>query len=311
MNVKTLYNLLDDYLERLESLNYSEVTRRTVYYNCLDCVKWLEKCHGTETADGIRKAHLEAWQKHLRTRRTGKGLPLKARSVNKRVECVKGFFKYLVEFGFMQKATLDILRYLKEPKVLPVGVLENRDMRRMLKKITLSNTNGYRDRTILELMYSCGLRAGEVVNLNVGNIDFTHKLAKVRGKGDKERMVPVGKTAMRCLETYVKAVRPFMLLAGHEEALFVNATGTRLQYHTLRLIIKEHALNANLKEHITTHSFRRSCATELIRGGANLYHVKELLGHEDLQSLKHYTKLTINDLRKTHAKYHPRERNKC
>ena len=310
MNVKTLYNLLDDYLERQESLNYSKVTRRTVYYNCLDCVKWLEKCHGTETPDGIRKAHLEAWQKHLRTRRTRKGLPLKARSVNKRVECVKGFFKYLVEFGFMQKATINILRYVKEPKVLPVGVLENRDMRRMLKKITLSNTNGYRDRTILELMYSCGLRAGEIVNLNVGNIDFTHKLAKVRGKGDKERMVPVGKTAMKCLETYAKAVRPFMLLAGHEEALFVNATGTRLQYHTLRLIVKEHALNANLKEHITTHSFRRSCATELIRGGANLYHVKELLGHEDLQSLKHYAKLTITDLRKTHANYHPRERDK-
>ena len=308
--MKTLYDLLDEYLERQESLRYSKVTRRTVFYNCLSCIKWLWKTHGVTTADTIRKAHLQNWQKHLASRRTEKGLPLKARSINKNVESVRGFFKYLVELGFMQKKTCETLRYVKEPKLLPVGVLENKEMRRMLGKVPLSNTTGYRDRTILELMYSCGLRAGEIVSLNVNNIDFTHKLAKVRGKGDKERMVPVGRTAIRCLETYVKAVRPFMLLAGDEEALFINSTGTRLQYHTLRLIIKEHAKNAKLKEHITTHSFRRSCATELIRGGANLYHVKELLGHEDLQSLKHYTKLTITDLRKTHAKYHPREREK-
>jgi len=306
--MKTLDHLLKDYLERLESLNYSKVTRRTVFYNCLDIIKWLGKTHGVKTADMLRKTHLEGWQKHLATRRTRKGLPLKPRSVNKKIECVKGFLKYLVEFGFMQKRTSDVLRYIKQPQVLPVGVLENRDMRKMFRKIDTSSMTGYRDKTILELMYSCGLRAGEIVKLDVRNIDFTHSLAKVMGKGSKERMVPVGKTAIRCLETYIKAVRPFMLLAGSEEALFLNATGTRLQYHTLRLIIIEHAGNVKLKEHITTHSFRRSCATELIRGGANLYHVKELLGHEDLQSLKHYTKLTITDLRKTHAKYHPRER---
>lgn len=307
--MRTLDDLLERYLERQESLNYGKVTRRTVYYNCLDCVKWLRKTHGVSTPDTVRKAHLEAWQKHLKARRTGKGLPLKPRSINKRIECVRGFFKYLAEFGYMQKRTCDVLRYIKQPRVLPVGVLENRDMKKMLRKINTSSPAGYRDRTILELMYSCGLRAGEVVNLDVKDVDFTHSLAKVMGKGGKERMVPVGKTALRCLETYMKAVRPFMLLAGDEEALFINNSGTRLRYHTLRLIIIEHSGNVKLKEHITTHSFRRSCATELIRGGANLYHVKELLGHEDLQSLKHYTKLTITDLRKTHAKFHPRERN--
>ena len=310
MSTKTLYNLLDDYLERLESLNYSKTTRKVIFYNCLECVKWLEKAHEANTASVLRKGHIESWQRHLVARKTRKGFPLKARSINKKIESVKGFFKYLVEFGFMQKQTAEILRYLKEPQVLPTGVLENREMKKMFRKIDTSSMAGYRDKAILELMYSCGLRAGEIVNLDVRNIDLTHKLAKVRGKGNKERMVPVGKTAIRHLETYIKAVRPFMLLAGSEEALFINSRGTRLQYHTLRLIIKEHADNANLKEHITTHSFRRSCATELIRGGANLYHVKELLGHEDLQSLKHYTKLTITDLRKTHAKYHPREQDK-
>ena len=95
-----------------------------------------------------------------------------------------------------------------------------------------------------------------------------------------------------------------------EKALFLNATGTRLQYHTIRLIVLGHSRKSNLSEKITTHSFRRSCATELIRGGANIYHEKELLGHEDLQTLKHYTRLTITDLRKTHAECHPREKEK-
>lgn len=308
--MKTLEKLLDNYLERLESLNYSKVTRRTIFYNCSNFINWLKKAHAIQTADTLRKAHLEGWQRHLSLRRSSKGLPLKARSVNKKIESVRGLLKYLVEMGYMQKRTLDILRYVKQPKVLPVGVLENRDMKKMLRKIDTSSTTGYRDRSILELMYSCGLRAGEIVKLDVKDIDFTNALAKVMGKGQKERMVPVGKTALRCLETYIKAVRPFMLLAGDEDALFINNAGTRLQYHTLRLIVIEHAGNVNLKEHITTHSFRRSCTTELIRGGANLYHVKELLGHEDLQSLKHYTKLTITDLRKTHLKYHPREQDR-
>ena len=308
--MKTLYDLLDRYLERQESLNYSRVTMRTVFYNCAEFIRWLNETHGVNAPDMIRKAHLEGWQKHLKNRRTRKGLPLKPRSLNKKIESVRGFSGYLAEFGFMQKRTFSVLRYVREPKVLPRGVLENRDMKRMLGKIDTSSLTGYRDRTVLELMYSCGLRAGEIVNLDVRDVDFTHLLAKVRGKGDKERVVPVGKTAARYLETYVKAVRPFMLLSGAEEALFLNSTGTRLRYHTLRLIIKEHAGNVKLPDHVTTHSFRRSCATELIRGGANLYHVKELLGHEDLQSLKHYAKLTINDLKKTHAKYHPREREK-
>jgi len=306
--MKTLHTLLENYLEHQESLNYSRITRRTVYYNCLSCIRWLGKTHGVVTIEMLRRAHLNGWQHHLKIRRTEKGFPLKPRSINKKIENMTGFLKYLYTDGYIQKRTLDALEYVKEPKRLPTGVLKNAEMKKMLGKIDTSGIKGYRDRAILELMYSCGLRAGEIVNLNVEDVDFTNALAKVTGKGNKERMVPIGKTALRFLETYIKAVRSFMLTDGPKEALFINSIGKRLKYHTLRILVHQHAQQAKLKEHITTHSFRRSCATELIRGGANLYHVKDLLGHEDLQSLKHYTKLTINDLRKTHAKCHPRER---
>jgi len=306
--MKTLHDMLSEYIEHLESLNYSKVTRKTAFYNNASFIRWLGTTHNVDTPQALRKAHLEGWQRHLFLRRSTKGMPLKPRSVNKKIESVKGMLKFLVRSGYVQRNTTDVLKYVKQPKVLPAGVLDNSEMKRFLGKIDTSGINGYRDRAILELMYSCGLRAGEIVNLNLGDVNFVHALAKVTGKGNKERMVPIGKTALRFLETYIKAVRSFMLLDGPKEALFINSKGKRLQYHTLRTIVLQYAQKANLKEHITTHSFRRSCATEMIRGGANLYHVKDLLGHEDLQSLKHYTKLTINDLRKTHAKCHPRER---
>ena len=132
----------------------------------------------------------------------------------------------------------------------------------------------------------------------------------VFGKGSKERIVPIGKTALRFLETYMKAIRPFLLKDGEKKALFLNNSGTRLMRYTLGLIVNKYYGEAKLDVKVTPHTFRRSCTTELIRSEANLYHVKELLGHESLSTVKHYAKLTITDLKRTHARCHPREKDK-
>ena len=121
-------------------------------------------------------------------------------------------------------------------------------------------------------------------------------------------MVPIGKTALQYLESYLRAVRPLLVKDSGEKALFVDSMGKRFPYYTFRRLIKACAKKARLEVCVTAHTFRRSCATELLRGGANMYHVKELLGHESLETLKHYAKLTITDLKATHAKCHPREK---
>ena len=128
------------------------------------------------------------------------------------------------------------------------------------------------------------------------------------GKGRKERMVPIGATALGYLEGYLKAIRPAVQQDGDEKALFVDGEGRRFPYYTFRRLIHACARKAGLAIRVTPHTFRRSCTTELLRGGANMYHVKELLGHESLETLKHYARLTITDLKKTHAQCHPRER---
>ena len=124
----------------------------------------------------------------------------------------------------------------------------------------------------------------------------------------KERVVPVGKTALRYLETYIAIVRPYAVRDPEVMNVFLNTDGGPLTYVVLRKVVRKYAAEAGLPDYVTPHTLRRSCTTELLRAGAGMYHVKELLGHTSLDTLKHYARLTITDLRKTHAQCHPRER---
>jgi integrase/recombinase XerD len=138
-------------------------------------------------------------------------------------------------------------------------------------------------------------------------VDLTHGLAKLMGKGKKERMVPIGRTAARFVETYILAIRPLLLCDPAEHALWLNSHGRRLTYHAL-LFGLHRPLPDQPAQRVTCYTFRRACATELIRSGASIWAVKELLGHEDLDKLKHYVQLNLDDLKKTHAQCHPRDR---
>jgi len=309
MNTKTLYVLLEDYLEYLESLNYSPRTVESSKYICMEFIRYLKERNIPEAAK-IKKSDLIDWQKDLAKQTNRKGLPIKARSMNHKISAVKNFLRYLALKGYLLEATVDVLRSVKEPKMLPLGVFNHTELKKIIKKVDSSTPEGYRDRTILEFLYSTAIRASELTGLNVRSIDFENSTATVFGKGRKERVVPVGKTALRCLETYIKAVRPYILNGAQTDALFVSRLKKRLGYRGLLKIIHKYADITNIDENVTPHMFRRSCTTELVRNGANLYHIKDMLGHESLETLKHYTKLTITDLKKTHKKCHPRERDK-
>jgi len=305
--MKTLYNLLDEHLEHLESLNYSAKTIQEKYYICVKFIQYLERFFQISTADRLRKSYLFAWQKHLYGIRTKDGMPLKPRTINKKIEVIKGFLRFLAVRGYVLKTLIDAVSYIKEPKMLPTGIMTNAQTSKVLRQPDTDTLLGCRDRTIMELMYSSGLRSGEIVSMHTGSVDFKNGTVRVMGKGSKERLVPVGKTALRYLETYLKAIRPYLLIKGEKKAFFINYRGREFRYSALLEMVHKYRKQAKIDVYITPHSFRRTCATELIRGNANIYHVKEILGHESLETLKHYTKLTIMDLRKTHAKCHPRE----
>lgn len=303
--MKTLEQLSNEYLEYIKSLNYSHHTIKNTRSGINGFIRHMRLFEVINSSQ-LLKSHVMDWQKHQTEVKTAKHLPMKAVSINKKIGAVRGFLKFLAFRGYVLNTVPAALRSLREPRMLPCGVVPHAQMRKLLGKIDTGSPRGYMERTILELMYSSALRACEVVSLKMRDINFSNMTAAVMGKGSKERIVPVGKTALRFLETYIKAVRPFLLVNGKRQTLFINSKGNPLQYKILLGIVHKHCANLDIKA--ATHTFRRSCATELIRGNANLYHVKDLLGHESLETLKHYTKLTINDLRQTHAKCHPRER---
>ncbi len=305
---RTLADLLTAHLDYGRSLNLSAHTLEAQRYHVRAFLHWLEKTYGVRTADRLRPAHTEGWLKQLTAHRTARGLPLKPKSVNKQIESLRAFLKYLAGHGYVANALAQSVDYVKEPRLLPTSVLNHAQVKKLLARIDTSTTEGIRDRTMLELLYSTGLRVSELLGLNVADVDFAHATAIVLGKGNKQRVVPIGKTALRLLESYLKAVRPFLVRDANETALFLDRFGKRMPYETFLRRVHLYTEQSGLEVNVTPHTFRRSCTTELIRGGANLYHVKELLGHETLDTLKHYAKLTIDDLKATHQKCHPREK---
>jgi site-specific recombinase XerD len=307
--MKTLTNLADDYLEQLRSRNFSSNSLVNYRLECRLFLAYLKEHHRLDTAAALLRSHLAAWRKNLARQCNPAGRPLAARTVNRKIAMITSFLRFLAAAGFLQKVPSEVMPRMREPQPLPAGVMPHAKVRKILAGVEAANPAGCRDRAILELLYTTGVRAAELVALDTGSVHFEAGVLSVSGKGGKDRVVPVGRTALRHLETYLRAVRPFLALPGAEpDALFLNARGERFAYHSLRAMVHKHCDGKMTGVNITPHSFRRSCTTELIRGGANLYHVKDLLGHERLDTLKHYTRLTITDLKKTHQKCHPREK---
>ena len=306
--MRTLRELLDDYIGYRRGLNYSPRSLDEYFYDCGGFLGHLEGRFQVTAAPELRRHHIFSYQKSLGARRNSRGMPLHARTVNKNLSGVRNFLEHLASRGHVLRSLPEALAPVREPSFLPLGAPAHGEMRRALAKIGISTPWGYRDRTILEILYSTGIRASELSGLDVSSFDSGNATLTVFGKGRKERMVPVGRTAMRFLVTYVRAVRPFLLTGGQTDALFLNRSGTRLRRYTLGHLVRRHFAGASPDVNVTPHTFRRSCTTELIRSDANLYHVKELLGHETLETVRHYAKLTITDLKRTHARCHPREK---
>ena len=307
--MNTLRDLQEIFLDHERDRNFSSYTIRGHRYTLTPFLDWLEAQAQVTTADRLCKAHLDAWLKHLNGHRTPKGLPFKPQTMNLHIINARTFLEYLAARGYVPASLPTVLQCVRTPKLLPQGALTHAQARKLIAKLETSTPEGYRNRAIIELLYSSGLRAAELLAMDMGDVDFAHATATVIGKGKKQRVVPVGRTALRCLESYLRAVRPFMVRDPGERALFLDRQGSRLRYNAFAQIVRACAARSGVEDvHISAHTFRRSCATELLRGGANMYHVKDLLGHETLNTLKHYAKLTITDLKKTHEQCHPRER---
>ena len=220
---------------------------------------------------------------------------------------IKAFYKYLM---YEDRITEDPAQLLEAPKLgrkLP-DTLSYQEIMQLLEAIPLGEPEGHRNRAMLEMLYSSGLRVSELIELKKGQVFEDVGFLRVTGKGNKERLVPIGKDALKYLNIYKNEVRVHQTIAkGHEEFVFLNRRGKKLSRVMIFLIIKKTAEHAGIEKNISPHTFRHSFATHLIEGGADLRAVQEMLGHESITTTEIYTHLDRDYLRQVLTDFHPRK----
>jgi integrase/recombinase XerD len=218
---------------------------------------------------------------------------------------LRSFFKYCLQEQIITTSPAMLLESPKLKRSLP-DVLSFEEISAMINCIDLSKSEGGRNKAILETLYSCGLRVTEAVNLRISCLHLDLGFIRVIGKGDKERLIPIGTDAAKYIEIYKNDIRIHLTIKpGNEDILFLNRRGAKLSRVMIFLIIKELARLADIKKTISPHTFRHSFATHLVEGGADLRAVQEMLGHESITTTEIYTHLDREYLRSTLQQFHP------
>jgi integrase/recombinase XerD len=248
------------------------------------------------------------YQKYRKNQINHKGKHDEIEVQNRYLEAVKLLYVYLKKEGYVIHNPAQDIDYARIPVKLPKSALTHKEMSNFFKQVNTSTLLGYRDRTIFEVFYSSGIRRNELRNLELKDTDYEGGYLRVIGKGDKERVVPLGKVACKYVENYIRGIRPILLKDKESKYLFISAHAKQFTSSGLDVLVEKYAKRSSIKKKITTHTFRRSCATGMIRNNANVMHVKGLLGHSSMKSINRYIDLTIPDLKKAHQKTHPREK---
>ncbi len=221
---------------------------------------------------------------------------------------IKSYFKYLLLEGIIDKNPTGLLEAPKIGRKLP-ETLTTEEIDALVKGIDVNKAEGQRNKAIVETLYSCGLRVSELIDLRISNLHFRMGFIKIEGKGNKERLIPIGNRAKKEIKLYLKEHRSKLNIAPeNEDIVFLNRRGYQLSRVMIFTIIKNLAKKANLKKSISPHTFRHSFASHLVEGGADLRAVQEMLGHESILTTEIYTHLDRDYLKETIKNFHPRSK---
>lgn len=284
-------------LERSLSSNTIEAYQRDVRH----FVRYLEIEQLQVPPLSVQQTHVEQfvlWINHL---------GLESTSQARLVSGLRAFYKFLLMEDLIEDDPTELLESPRMSRKLP-AVLSAHEIGQMLAAVDLSEAQGARNRAIVETLYACGLRVSELVNLRMTHLFLEAGFLKVTGKGDKERLVPIGAEAAKYLRIYLEQVRAKQdnIATGEENFVFLNRRGAHLTRVMVFYIIKELAAKAGISKTISPHTFRHSFATHLVEGGADLKAVQDMLGHESITTTEIYTHLDTEYLKETIYLYHPR-----
>jgi len=231
---------------------------------------------------------------------------VKASSQARAISSLKAFYRFLQFEKVIEQNPTELLEAPKIGRILP-DVLSVSEIESIIAVNDLSKKEGHRNRAIIEVLYGCGLRVSELINLKLSQLFFTENFIRIIGKGNKERLVPIGETAQKAVIHYIDGFRSKQKVKkGMEDILFLNRRGSKLTREMIFMMIKELAQIAGIKKSISPHTFRHSFATHLIEGGADLRAVQEMLGHTSITTTEIYTHLDTDYIRSAIAQFHPR-----
>ena len=232
---------------------------------------------------------------------------ISARSQARIISGIRSFYRFLLTEDYLETDPTELLESPKIGQKLP-DVLTINEVNNLINSIDLSKAGGQRNRAILEVLYSCGIRVTELTSLKYSNVYFDEQFIIVRGKGDKQRLIPISEKAIQDIRHYLIDRHNIKVQKGFEDTLFLNKRGTGLSRVMIFHIIKEQAQIAGIKKNISPHTLRHSFATHLLEGGANLRAIQTMLGHESITTTEMYAHIDRESLRREIIEHHPRNR---
>ncbi|HEV2395049.1 MAG TPA: tyrosine recombinase [Verrucomicrobiae bacterium] len=303
-----MQNLVEDFLQHLRhERGKAEHTQRT-YAALLNKFLVWASVQGLKSWDAVELRHLMSFLQHERERTVdGKESPrrLSSESVYLEIAALRAFYRFAERESLLPANLAENLSLPRRWKRLPKA-LNGRDIERLLRPETPETPQSLCDQAILELAYASGLRLAELRGLRLEQLHLDAGFINVIGKGNKERVVPVGRTAVAALQRFLQSGRPQLVTARSPAAVFLTKRGTPFAQVTLWLRIKQRARRAGISKNVTPHMLRHSFATHLLENGADLRVIQELLGHSNISTTEVYTHVAGNRLREVHRKFHPR-----
>lgn len=302
---------IDEFIDYLKSQKgYSPHTLRSYRVDLTQFSQFLMEKRRRE-GDGESRPDLESTDfEEIREYLAGLYGRCKRKTIARKLSAVRSFFAFAEKRGFAALNPAAEISTPKQEQYIPT-YLPVDQMFSLLEVPDRGNPLGSRDLALLEVLYSCGLRVSELVGLNLGSIDFRERLVRVLGKGNKERIVPIGKKAVGALREYLEAMRAVREKSGANEELsplFLNARGRRLSTRSVENIVKRYGRDCGLPADISPHALRHTYATHLLDGGADLRSVQELLGHVSLSTTQRYTHVSLDKLMEVYDRAHPRSK---
>jgi integrase/recombinase XerD len=265
-------------------------------------LKTEEKITDLKDVDRSLMSRYQSWLYHQET-------PLRLSTQTQRLIALRSFFSFLERDEILLYDPTRQIQLPKKRRQLPRDIFTEKEMVRILKAPDLDKPQGLRDRAILEIFYSTGIRSEELSNLDLYDLDKENEQLRIRqGKGQKDRVLPVGRIALGFLNGYIQEARPKLLKAQETEALFISRLGRRIHRASLPWVLREYTWKAKIRRYVRPHMIRHSVATHMLKRKAPIRYIQELLGHKDLNTTQVYTKVVISDLKRIHRQTHPRER---